>query len=35
MKRDEGRGTGDEKFGGRGYCRAKNGSEWRLATGDW
>jgi hypothetical protein len=21
--------------GGRGFCRAKNGSEWRIATGEW
>jgi hypothetical protein len=22
-------------MGGRGFCRAKNGSEWRIATGEW
>ena len=31
-----GRGTRDggrSEVGGRGYCRAQNGSEWRVATG--
>jgi hypothetical protein len=31
---DEGHGTRDGKMGGRGFCRAKNGSEWRIANGE-
>jgi hypothetical protein len=34
LKRVVGRGTKQE-MGGRGSCRAENGSEWRLAIGDW
>jgi hypothetical protein len=34
FQRDEGRGTRDGKMGGRGSCRAENGSDWRLAIGD-
>jgi len=34
---ETGRGSWDEgreKLGGRGSCRAENGSDWRLATGE-
>jgi hypothetical protein len=35
LKRVVGRGTRDEaNMGGRGSCRAENGSDWRLAIGD-
>ncbi|WP_456332115.1 hypothetical protein [Fervidibacter sacchari] len=34
-ERGVGRGTRDGKrLGGRGSCRAKNGSEWRVAIGE-